>query len=270
MKLKEIEKKYNIKPVVVRKWIQKGLLAPQLGYKIGMPYDIDEEAFLKVKKYYWDDRTRTTYKVGWNREVFKEIDTPEKAYWLGFILADGCLHLTNQKKTTGYFSIDIGGRDREHLEKFSLFVEAQQPIIQTTKHSITGNDLVHVQLGGKYVLEDLKRYGIRERKSGLEEWIDTPFPADFVRGYYDGDGYIKKDLHSIGLVGGYGILNSIQQYFLKELGVEPKTIGKHGKIFRIEYCAQKDKQMIAEHLWYPGCVSLDRKQKLADKIKKLS
>ena len=107
------------------------------------------------------------------------------------------------------------------------------------------------------------------RKSGDEKWIETPFPADFIRGCYDGDGYIKQNLDSIGLVGSYELLNSIQRHFLSVLNVTPKKIGEHGSIFRIEYTSKADKKAIANYLWYDGCVSLDRKQILAEKIKKI-
>ena len=49
----------------------------------------------------------------------------------------------------------------------------------------------------------------------------------------------------------------------------PKTIGEHGIIYRIEYTAKDDKKKIANYLWYDNCISLDRKQKLADEIKKI-
>lgn len=266
---KQIEDKYNIGSRTLRKWIKIGLLQPQDDFKPGIPYTIDETELLKVKKLYWNDAMHRSYKVGWDRSVFHVIDTPEKAYWLGFILADGCLHLTNQNNFDGHFSINIGGRDKEHLYKFASFVEATQDIVQTTFHDITGNELVNIQLCCAETNRDLFNLGIEPRKSGKEQWIETPYPADFIRGCYDGDGYIKKDLQSIGLVGSYELLNAIQQHFLSELNIKPKTIGEHGVIYRIEYTSKSDKQKIANYLWYDGCISLDRKQELAEKIKKI-
>lgn len=265
----QIEQKYNISPATIRKWVKKGLLSIQDNYKKGQCFYIDENELLQVKKLYWNDNSHRSYDVGWNRNIFNKIDTAEKAYWLGFILADGCLHLNNEKTFTGHFSIDISGEDKEHLYKFANFIEAQQDIVQYTTHNITGNLLAHVQLCGSETQKALFNLGIKPRKSGQEKWIDTPFPADFIRGCYDGDGYIKKDLKSIGLVGSYELLQSIQNHFLNVLNIEPKTIGKHGIIYRIEYTSKTDKKKIANYLWYDGCISLDRKQKLADEIKKL-
>ena len=265
----DIKNKYNINRNTIWKWVKSGLLTPQTDYKLGQSYNFDEKEFLQVKKLYWNDFSHRSYDVGWNREVFENITTPEKAYWLGFILADGCLHLTNKDSFSGHFSIDIGGKDKAHLYKFSSFVEATQDIVQTTTHCITGNELAHVQLCCSKTNKDLFNLGIKPNKSGKEEWIETPFPADFIRGCYDGDGYIKKDLTSIGLVGSYNLLNAIQQHFLANLNIQPKTIGKHGIIYRIEYTSISDKIKIANYLWYDDCVSLDRKQILAEKIKKL-
>lgn len=269
MKTKEIEQKYKIGASTIRKWIKEGKLPIQSNWKKGLPFDIKEEDLLRVKKYYWNDRTHTSYQVGWNRDVFQEINTPEKAYWLGFIMADGCIHVKNKEKINGHFSIDISGEDISHLYKFANFVEAQEDIIQHTTHSITGNDLVHIQLCCAATLQDLYNLGIKPNKSGKEKWIETPYYADYIRGYYDGDGYIKKNLHSIGLVGSCELLSKIQDIFYDKLNIQPKTIGNHGSIYRIEYTNLSDKQKIANYLWYDGCVSLDRKQKLADKIKKI-
>lgn len=71
------------------------------------------------------------------------------------------------------------------------------------------------------------------------------------------------------MVGSYDPLYAIQQVFYKELGIIPKKIGEHGTIYRIEYTAKENKKKIVNYLWYDGCISLDRKQKLADEIKKL-
>lgn len=218
----EIKIKYNIGPGTIRKWVANNKLHLPNNYTTGQPYLIDEEELLKVKRLYWNDNTHRSYEIGWNRNIFHTISTPEQAYWLGFILADGCLHLVNKNNFNGHFSIDIGAEDKDHLYKFASFIEADQDIIQTTVHSITGNELVHVQLCCADTQKDLYNLGIQPRKSGKEKWIDTPFPADFIRGVYDGDGYIRENLHSIGLVGSYDLLFAIQQHFLSVLGIEPK------------------------------------------------
>jgi len=49
----------------------------------------------------------------YNRHIFDEINTSDKAYWLGFIIADGYL---NDNKNM--LRIKLGDKDKHHLEKF--------------------------------------------------------------------------------------------------------------------------------------------------------
>lgn len=88
--VKEIHKKYN-----VGKWIFK---------KISKKYN------LPCKKY-----KRILIKA--NRDYFETIDTASKAYWLGFIVGDGCVRYT--KSTNSYvLAIELSRIDITHLEKF--------------------------------------------------------------------------------------------------------------------------------------------------------
>lgn len=47
-----------------------------------------------------------TYKADYRK--FKDIDSSEKAYWLGFIAADGCVY---KRKTNGTVYISIHEKD---------------------------------------------------------------------------------------------------------------------------------------------------------------
>lgn len=48
---------------------------------------------------------------------FTNIDTREKAYWLGMFYADGCVHSNSNE-------ISIGLKDQEHIEKFKQAIGA--------------------------------------------------------------------------------------------------------------------------------------------------
>lgn len=263
--VKELSKKYGLNTQTIARWCRDKRVICRKEDK----WYIDEQSFVNTLKYYYDIRNHMSFSVGYDRNIFQNIDTPEKAYWLGFIEADGCLHWTNEKHTQGYLSIDISERDVDHLKKFESFIHAQENMIHKTIHPETGNGLSHIRCSGKCLLQDLNKLGIQANKSEREVYIKTNFDRDFIRGYLDGDGYIRKNLHSIGFVGGYDILYNIQQVFLRELNVAPKKIGKHGTIFRIEYTAKEDKLKIANWLYYDNSICLDRKKELADQIKKL-
>ena len=72
--------------------------------------------------------------IEYNRHIFDNIDSAEKAYWLGFIVADGYL---NDDKNM--LRIKLGDKDKIHLEKFINFLGKKISKIKRKKHSITGN-----------------------------------------------------------------------------------------------------------------------------------
>ena len=57
-------------------------------------------------------------------DIFKKIDSEEKAYWLGFLYADGYI-----SKLSSSVVLMIQNRDKEHLEKFKLFCKSDHPIV---------------------------------------------------------------------------------------------------------------------------------------------
>ncbi|MBC8427393.1 MAG: hypothetical protein H8D97_00730 [Proteobacteria bacterium] len=52
-----------------------------------------------------------------NEEYFNNIDTKEKAYWLGFIYADGSVSQENSKDKR--LEIGLSSKDEKHLQKFA-------------------------------------------------------------------------------------------------------------------------------------------------------
>ncbi len=72
--------------------------------------------------------------IEYNRHIFDNIDSAEKAYWLGFIIADGYL---NDDKNM--LRIKLGDKDKIHLEKFINFLGGDLSMLKSEIHNITGN-----------------------------------------------------------------------------------------------------------------------------------
>ena len=120
------------------------------------------------------------YKVNDNK--FKTINTEEKAYWLGFLYADGYIHKNK-------VILELSVKDYSHIEKFLLFLESNNPI------SITSKNCAKVTITSNQLTDDLKRHGCIERKSMVLKFpvnIDKSLVHHFIRGYFDGDGSIYK------------------------------------------------------------------------------
>src|SRR5271166_7037406 len=61
-----------------------------------------------------------------NHSIFETIDSEEKAYWLGFLLADGSIQV--RKNVQKIVKLALAIEDKEHLEKFKKFVNSKLAI----------------------------------------------------------------------------------------------------------------------------------------------
>lgn len=115
------------------------------------------------------------------RDYFNVIDTDEKAYWLGFIAADGTVVCNSRQYSV---ILDLQPRDLHWLERFR---DTIAPGAKITKH---GSRSCSVSIGSKEMVRDLMALGIGPRKSNTLEWPDIPeaFVIPFLLGYFDGDG----------------------------------------------------------------------------------
>ena len=205
--------------------------------------------------------------INYNRNIFNKIDSEEKAYWLGFIVADGYLNINKHM-----LRIKLGNKDRNHLIKFINFIGGNEEMLKSEIHSETGNENFYVSLYSKEVMNDLLSLGIEQAKSGKEKVcsIDKKYYRDFIRGLWDGDGFIRENLSGIGLVGSEEVLAFVQNYFNDFLGVKPLKIYPHCNTVKIEYrSTRKAIPLILNHLYGDKDVALDRKKELATKREKI-
>lgn len=118
-------------------------------------------------------------------DFFKKIDSEEKAYWLGFIAADG-----NIRKDFLQCSIELKAFDRGHLEKFAKCFDNYYEV----KLLDRGYPSAKITISSKQCCLDLLQYGITPNKSSTlkvnVELIPEEFLHHYIRGYFDGDGSI--------------------------------------------------------------------------------
>lgn len=69
-------------------------------------------------------------KFYYNKDFFQKIDTEEKAYWLGFIYADGCINRMYRNEKLKSMDLEIGlcREDEKHLRKFLNYIESNVEI----------------------------------------------------------------------------------------------------------------------------------------------
>ena len=126
------------------------------------------------------------------KNYFGNIDTEEKAYWLGFLYADGCI-----SKDYKHLRLYIGIIYKEHLYKFVNTIKSDNKV------SIHGEDnqFIKTCICCKQMCLDLSKNGCVPNKSLILEFpnkdiVPTHLLRHFIRGYFDGDGCIS---HSTGM-----------------------------------------------------------------------
>lgn len=127
-----------------------------------------------------------------NEKYFAHIDSHSKAYFLGFICADGCIYRRNNHQ--GMLSIAVKDIDIEILNNFTKEIETSKPISISKQSEKT--TMATLQLTSDILVEDLLNLGVGIRKTFdlsieyISKHIPKKFIPSFILGYFDGDGSI--------------------------------------------------------------------------------
>lgn len=141
----------------------------------------------KVKKYLSEDFYRK-YQV--NENYFSIIDTPDKAYFLGWMFSDGCI-----SSKLGFFHLTIHSRDIKLQELFKSYIKSEHPI---TKRKDAECNVFRVC--SHKMVNDLYKLGCVDRKSLILnfptfEQVPRYLMCHFIRGYFEGDGCINTSIN---------------------------------------------------------------------------
>ena len=208
--------------------------------------------------------------VKFDESAFDLIDSEEKAYWLGFIYADGYIDANKF-----IFEISLKSSDKEHLEKFNKFMKHKDKNHVKISNSKCGDkcfERCRWYVSNKHLWNILNSYGCTPNKSLTLEFPNfLIFKYDhlirhFIRGYFDGDGSFSRYLLKtcvnphIQIIGTHEFLTKILEY--------SQLSGRFGKDKRwknnteyIEFDKENGIKFI--NYIYDNCnIYLDRKYKL--------
>lgn len=198
----------------------------------------------------------------WNENFFSVIDTEEKAYWLGFLYADGCVH----DKSNGQKLISLAVKDKEVIEKFIKALEGDFEVKQY-------NDVYGIYLTSKIMFNDLSKLGCVPRKSLILTFpiINKKLIHHFIRGYFDGDGTVficnPKNKNKtatiyksigIGICGTFELLNILVQH--APINFPKKDKRKEGNIWYSSISGSKRAAAFYNYLYQDATVWLNRKK----------
>jgi len=172
-------------------------------------------------------------------DYFKEIDSEEKAYWLGFIYADGYV-------TEKCFGIALSIIDKDHLEKFLRCINSNDKVrIYNDNKGFSKKDgkIARIQIYNKSFREELMKHGVVYHKSNIKKppKIKNDLIRHFIRGYIDGNGSLYKSKNKF---------NYNYNYYLS---IPTDTVGY------IRYAGNIQFYNIMNHIYKDAKIYLDRK-----------
>lgn len=215
-----------------------------------------------------DSQLRRKYNI--NHDYFDSINSEEKAYWIGFIYADGWISARKTNFISSYvLGICLRQADINHLYKLrkSLYPNNDKPIYQRRNEAT-------LEVNSKYLYNSLVNHGLTPNKSLTLNFpnIQEDLLRHFIRGYFDGDGWIsvanKFRCLNIGFLGTYQFLYTLQEIFVSKLGINKINIRKdkpNGNIYLFSKTG-KDALSICRWLYSNINICLDRKMDLYNKI----
>lgn len=126
-------------------------------------------------------------------DYFEVIDSKEKAYWFGFLMADGNV---SDDRGQLYLQLVLGQKDEGQVTRFCEAVGvSRQAIKKRSGYGIRSGSVVSVSIHHRAFVERLVALGCTPRKTATLRFPEIPdgeLAMAFVLGYFDGDGSIAS------------------------------------------------------------------------------
>lgn len=205
-------------------------------------------------------------KLNKDENYFETIDSKDKAYFLGLLMADGSV---DERK----FYISLQSIDEYILYKFKNYLKYDGNIKKQKPHKATYSGQSILQVYSIKICKDLSKYGIVQNKAFITYFPNIPekFHSHFIRGVFDGDGCVRIDKRSnslcFGLTGNNKLLEKIQEILKEECNLLFMKTKKINNSYTFEYSGNKICKKIYEYL-YKDCedLYLTRKKEKFDSV----
>lgn len=240
-------------------------------YTLSKQYNVSQSSILTILRNNSIDirdisHCKRSYKV--NENYFDRIDDEHKAYWLGFLYADGY----NQEERN-CITLTLQERDKYILEELLKDLNSNYPIRST--HNKKFNKIYYsIRLSNQNLSRQLKLNGLVQNKTFISKFpiLDKSLERHFIRGLFDGDGCISLSMRGKNkdrMYASFQIVNGNLE-FLKNvndsLNIDTnKYLVKYKNIYVLSFSKHIDIKSIYDFLYNDATVYLKRKK---DKFEK--
>ncbi|MFG3100074.1 LAGLIDADG family homing endonuclease [Streptomyces sp. NPDC048182] len=195
---------------------------------------------------------------------FMDLSVPEYSYMFGFLQADG--HLTPGTGKKGRLSVEINARDVHLLREFQRLTPYYSSVRERSRSTNFAAIWTLCSLEARTLLNGLglpygrKSDGIAPPSSGFS-------PRDYLRGVVDADGSVGLTSKGYPFVSLTTASTELAAFFC-QYGQEVTGLERSSKrnardaVYNVLYMME-GAQSLASHLYYRGCLALERKRRAA-------
>lgn len=209
-----------------------------------------------------------------DHDYFEKINTQEKAYWLGFLWADGTISKT-APRCSGKNRITLSQKadNVEHLKLFAHTIKAPANI-QYYVGTYNGQPSARLSINSRKFCIHLERldFDIKSRRIHVPKMPKSLY-RHFIRGYFDGDGclsvYVQKsqktpvNRQEFSLTGNEILMLDIKQILNEQTSVSKKVCIKRykhtDKAVSLRYGGKADIATLEYYLYNNATVYLKEK-----------
>lgn len=192
-----------------------------------------------------------TKKFSLDEGYFQSIDNSNKAYWLGFCMAD-CYNSMDE------LIFELAIKDISHLENLKKELKSDQKV-----KSIKNDKFCKIRFSSRILCKNLADLGCVPKKSLIVQFpnINKIYYKDFIRGVFDGDGciYIGKKGKRWSIYSGSKLFIEEIQKILLDNNINAK-LNSQGRGYTVNLYSKQEINKIYHFLYDNAQAFLDRKR----------
>lgn len=203
-----------------------------------------------------------------NDDFFEKIDSEEKAYFLGFLCADGYM-----LKRDSAIKLELQLSDADIVKKLTSFLFKKERYLLIRKNSI------RMVAYSQKMYQDLENLGLHQAKSLTLKFpprhlIPNNLMNHFIRGVFDGDGCMYHTLKPNVRQKGYFQITGSRDFLEGVLDQIGPVIGKVVKLYQpknnnaweFRYVSPTHIKAVYEYLYESATIFLSRKKEKFEKF----
>lgn len=246
--------------------LEKGLTTSQIGEIVGLHHNTvsywiqkyDMRSLMKNKPVEYIDDT-----------MFNKIDTPEKAYIIGYMLADGYISDT-------HVELGCALKDREILDFIKENIGCNIYVDNHSDAKTRRFPRARVSIGNRNIVTDVGKHGSKKEERRIPI-IPKHLDRYLLLGFFDGDGCItwgrRKDRNrvwqKISFTSSLKLLDGVQKILINRIGISSSIKPKSKeKCFVLNFCNKNDVLKFLDYI-YPddNFIVLNRKYVKANALR---